>query len=231
MYHHLLSVLAFIISSLASFIAYLIAALISSKRNKVIIWIYTSYLVFLFLVYSIINHYVDGAHYSPQLQILTWILCFVALTIIIPAVLHIREYKQWFMWLFTFILPIFVGLCSMLIVIDLRPMSENALESLFKTEMPNYKVVEYCEFSPGGDDWRRNCTIQLYDCDILDAFYKVIEEKCINGEGTYESYDCYTKWSIAGGNYQFFDKANIENWMTVTIDKENNKIYYQTVKI
>lgn len=215
----------------ASFIIYLIAAIISQWRKNVRIWTYASYFLFTCLVFSIITHYADGAHYIGPIWKVMRVVIFSLTTLIVPILLHTNKIRKWNMWLYTFILPIFIASAGMYMAIDWRPMSKQALEAMFGTEMPRYKVVEYKEFSPGGDDWERTCTIQLYECDILDDFYRIVEENCMNEEGTYEDFDCYSQWSIVGENYQFYDKMDIENWMIVTIDKEANKIHYHTVKI
>ena len=216
---------------ISSFVIYLIAAGISKWKKNRMIWVYSSYVIYASLLIYILIYWLDDIHYVGTIKDVIIIISLSAIALIIPILLHVNKIRQWNMWLYSFVLPLFVSSIGFYIECNTCLVSKEALEGMIGIELPQYRVVEFEEYSPGGDDWEFKCTIHLKKNGNLEDFYKTIEEKCLNGEGEYTDFDCYSSWSIVNGEYQFYDRADIEHWLTVRINKETNMIYYHDVYI
>lgn len=223
--------ITFFILLISSFAIYLIAAGISKWKKNRMIWVYSSYVIYASLLIYILIYWLDDIHYVGTIKDVIIIISLSAIALIIPILLHANKIRQWNMWLYSFVLPIFISSIGMYIEGNACLVSKEVLEGMIGIELPQYRVIEFEEYSPGGDDWEVKCTIRLKKNGNLEDFYKTIEEKCLNGEGEYTDFDCYSSWSIVNGEYQFYDRADIEHWLTVRINKETNMIYYHDVYI
>lgn len=224
-------VVVFLILLISSFVIYLIAAGISKWKKNKMIWVYSSYAIYASLLIYILIYWIDDIHYVGTIKDVIIIISFSAIALIIPILLHSNKIRQWNMWLYSFVLPIFVSSTGLCIEGNACLVSKEALEGMIGMELPQYRVIEFQDYSPGGDDWEVKCTIRLKRNGNLDNFYRTIEEKCLNNEGEYTDFDCYSSWSIVNGEYQFYNRADIESWLTITINKETNTIYYHDVWI
>ena len=223
--------ITFFILLISSFAIYLIAAGISKWKKNRMIWVYSSYVIYASLLIYIVIYWLDDIHYVGTIKNVIIIISLSAIALIIPILIHANKIRQWNMWLYSFVLPIFISSIGMYIEGNACLVSKEVLEGMIGIELPQYRVIEFEEYSPGGDDWEVKCTIRLKKNGNLEDFYKTIEEKCLNGEGEYTDFDCYSSWSIVNGEYQFYDRADIEHWLTVRINKETNMIYYHDVYI
>ena len=223
--------ITFFILLISSFAIYLIAAGISKWKKNRMIWVYSSYVIYASLLIYILIYWLDDLHYVGTIKDVIIIISLSAIALIIPILIHANKIRQWNMWLYSFVLPIFISSIGMYIEGNACLVSKEVLEGMIGIELPQYRVIEFEEYCPGGDDWEVTCTIRLKKNGNLDDFYKTIEEKCLNGEGEYTDFDCYSSWSIVNGEYQFYDRADIEHWLTVRINKETNMIYYHDVYI
>ena len=223
--------ITFFILLISSFAIYLIAAGISKWKKNRMIWVYSSYVIYASLLIYILIYWLDDIHYVGTIKDVIIIISLSAIALIIPILIHANKIRQWTMWLYSFVLPIFISSIGMYIEGNACLVSKEVLEGMIGIELPQYRVIEFEEYSPGGDDWEVKCTIRLKKNGNLEDFYKTIEEKCLNGEGEYTDFDCYSSWSIVNGEYQFYDRADIEHWLTVRINKETNMIYYHDVYI
>ncbi len=223
--------ITFFILLISSFAIYLIAAGISKWKKNRMIWVYSSYVIYASLLIYIVIFWLDDIHYVGTIKDVIIIISLSAIALIIPILIHANKIRQWNMWLYSFVLPIFISSIGMYIEGNACLVSKEVLEGMIGIELPQYRVIEFEEYSPGGDDWEVKCTIRLKKNGNLEDFYKTIEEKCLNGEGEYTDFDCYSSWSIVNGEYQFYDRADIEHWLTVRINKETNMIYYHDVYI
>lgn len=223
--------ITFFILLISSFAIYLIAAGISKWKKNRMIWAYSSYVIYASLLIYILIYWLDDIHYVGTIKDVIIIISLSAIALIIPILIHANKIRQWNMWLYSFVLPIFISSIGMHIEGNACLVSKEVLEGMIGIELPQYRVIEFEEYSPGGDDWEVKCTIRLKKNGNLEDFYKTIEEKCLNGEGEYTDFDCYSSWSIVNGEYQFYDRADIEHWLTVRINKETNMIYYHDVYI
>lgn len=223
--------ITFFILLISSFAIYLIAAGISKWKKNRMIWVYSSYVIYASLLIYILIYWLDDIHYVGTIKDVSIIISLSAIALIIPILIHANKIRQWNMWLYSFVLPIFISSIGMYIEGNACLVSKEVLEGMIGIELPQYRVIEFEEYSPGGDDWEVKCTIRLKKNGNLEDFYKTIEEKCLNGEGEYTDFDCYSSWSIVNGEYQFYDRADIEHWLTVRINKETNMIYYHDVYI
>lgn len=223
--------ITFFILLISSFAIYLIAAGISKWKKNRMIWVYSSYVIYASLLIYILIYWLDDIHYVGTIKDVIIIISLSAIALIIPILIHANKIRQWNMWLYSFVLPIFISSIGMYIEGNACLVSKEVLEGMIGIELPQYRVIEFEEYSPGGDDWEVKCTIRLKKNGNLEDFYKTIEEKCLNGEGEYTDFDCYSSWSIVNGEYQFYDRADIEHWLTVRINKETNMIYYHDVYI
>ena len=223
--------ITFFILLISSYAFYLIAAGISKWKKNRMIWVYSSYVIYASLLIYILIYWLDDIHYVGTIKDVSIIISLSAIALIIPILIHANKIRQWNMWLYSFVLPIFISSIGMYIEGNACLVSKEVLEGMIGIELPQYRVIEFEEYSPGGDDWEVKCTIRLKKNGNLEDFYKTIEEKCLNGEGEYTDFDCYSSWSIVNGEYQFYDRADIEHWLTVRINKETNMIYYHDVYI
>lgn len=223
--------ITFFILLISSFAIYLIAAGISKWKKNRMIWVYSSYVIYASLLIYILIYWLDDIHYVGTIKDVIIIISLSAIALIIPILIHANKIRQWNMWLYSFVLPIFISSIGMYIEGNACLVSKEVLEGMIGIELPQYRVIEFEEYSPGGDDWEVKCTIRLKKNGNLEDFYKTIEEKCLNGEGEYTDFDCYSSWSLVNGEYQFYDRADIEHWLTVRINKETNMIYYHDVYI
>lgn len=223
--------ITFFILLISSFAIYLIAAGISKWKKNRMIWVYSSYVIYASLLIYILIYWLDDIHYVGTIKDVIIIISLSAIALIIPILIHANKIRQWNTWLYSFVLPIFISSIGMYIEGNACLVSKEVLEGMIGIELPQYRVIEFEEYSPGGDDWEVKCTIRLKKNGNLEDFYKTIEEKCLNGEGEYTDFDCYSSWSIVNGEYQFYDRADIEHWLTVRINKETNMIYYHDVYI
>ena len=223
--------ITFFILLISSFAIYLIAAGISKWKKNRMIWVYSSYVICASLLIYILIYWLDDIHYVGTIKDVIIIISLSAIALIIPILIHANKIRQWNMWLYSFVLPIFISSIGMYIEGNACLVSKEVLEGMIGIELPQYRAIEFEEYSPGGDDWEVKCTIRLKKNGNLEDFYKTIEEKCLNGEGEYTDFDCYSSWSIVNGEYQFYDRADIEHWLTVRINKETNMIYYHDVYI
>lgn len=223
--------ITFFILLISSFAIYLIAAGISKWKKNRMIWVYSSYVIYASLLIYILIYWLDDIHYVGTIKDVIIIISLSAIALIIPILIHANKIRQWNMWLYSFVLPIFISSIGMYIEGNACLVSKEVLEGMIGIELPQYRVIEFEEYSPGGDDREVKCTIRLKKNGNLEDFYKTIEEKCLNGEGEYTDFDCYSSWSIVNGEYQFYDRADIEHWLTVRINKETNMIYYHDVYI
>lgn len=224
-------VVVFLILLISSFVIYLIAAGISKWKKNKMIWVYSSYAIYASLLIYILIYWIDDIHYVGTIKDVIIIISFSAIALIIPILLHSNKIRQWNMWLYSFVLPIFISSIGLCIEGNACLVSKEALEGMIGMELPQYRVIEFHDYSPGGDDWEVKCTIRLKRNGNLDNFYRTIEEKCLNNEGEYTDFDCYSSWSIVNGEYQFYNRSDIESWLTITINKETNTIYYHDVWI
>ena len=224
-------VVVFLILLISSFVIYFIAAGISKWKKNKMIWVYSSYAIYASLLIYILICWLDDIHYVGTIKDVIIIISFSAIALIIPILLHSDKIRQWNMWLYSFVLPIFISSIGLCIEGNACLVSKEALEGMIGIELPQYRVIEFQDYSPGGDDWEVKCTLRLKKNDNLDNFYRTIEEKCLNNEGEYTDFDCYSSWSIVNGEYQFYNRADIESWLTITINKETNTIYYHDVWI
>lgn len=224
-------VIVFFILLTSSFVIYLIAAGISKWKKNRMIWVYSSYVIYASLLIYIVIFWLDDIHYVGTNKDVIIIISLSAIALIIPILLHANKIRQWNMWLYSFVLPLFISSIGFYIECNTCLASREALERMIGMELPLYKVLEFKEYSPGGDDWEVKCTIRLKKNGNLDNFYKTIEEKCLNNEGEYTDFDCYSSWSIVNGEYQFYNKSDVENWLTITINKETDTIHYHDVYI
>lgn len=224
-------VVVFLILLISSFVIYLIAAGISKWKKNKMIWVYSSYAIYASLLIYILIYWIDDIHYVGTIKDVIIIISLSAIALIIPILLHANKIRQWNMWLYSFVLPIFISSIGLCIEGNACLVSKEALEGMIGIELPQYKVIEFQDYSPGGDDWEVKCTLRLKKNDNLDNFYRTIEEKCLNNEGEYTDSDCYSSWSIVNGEYQFYNRSDIESWFTITINKETNTIYYHNVWI
>lgn len=224
-------VVVFLILLISSFVIYLIAAGISKWKKNKMIWVYSSYAIYASLLIYILICWLDDIHYVGTIKEVIIIISFSAIALIIPILLHSNKIRQWNMWLYSFVLPIFISSIGLCIEGNACLLSKEALEGMIGIELPQYRVIEFQDYSPGGDDWEVKCTLRLKKNDNLDNFYRTIEEKCLNNEGEYTDCDCYSSWSIVNGEYQFYNRSDIESWLTITINKETNTIYYHDVWI
>lgn len=223
--------ITFFILLISSFAIYLIAAGISKWKKNRMIWVYSSYVIYASLLIYILIYWLDDIHYVGTIKDVIIIISLSAIALIIPILIHANKIRQWNMWLYSFVLPIFISSIGMYIEGNACLVSKEVLEGMIGIELPLYRVIEFEEYSPGGDDWEVKCTIRLKKNGNLEDFYKTIEEKCLNGEGEYTDFDCYSSWSIVNGEYQFYNRKDVENWTTITINKETNVIYYHDVYI
>lgn len=224
-------VVVFLILLISSFVIYLIAAGISKWKKNKMIWVYSSYAIYASLLIYILICWLDDIHYVGTIKDVIIIISFSAIALIIPILLHSNKIRQWNMWLYSFVLPIFISSIGLCIEGNACLVSKEALEGMIGIELPQYRVIEFQDYSPGGDDWEVKCTLRLKKNDNLDNFYRTIEEKCLNNEGEYTDSDCYSSWSIVNREYQFYNRSDIESWLTITINKETNTIYYHDVWI
>lgn len=224
-------VVVFLILLISSFVIYLIAAGISKWKKNKMIWVYSSYAIYASLLIYILICWIDDIHYVGTIKDVIIIISLSAIALIIPILLHANKIRQWNMWLYSFVLPIFVSSTGLCIEGNACLVSKEALEGMIGMELPQYRVIEFRDYSPGGDDWEVKCTLRLKKNGNLDNFYRTIEEKCLNNEGEYTDFDCYSSWSIVNGEYQFYNRSDIESWLTITINKETNTIYYHDVWI
>ena len=224
-------VIVFFILLTSSFVIYLIAAGISKWKKNRMIWVYSSYVIYASLLNYIVIFWLDDIHYVGTIKDVIIIISLSAIALIIPILLHANKIRQWNMWLYSFVLPLFISCIGFYIECNTCLVSREALERIIGMELPLYKVLEFKEYSPGGDDWEVKCTIRLKKNGNLDNFYKTIEEKCLNNEGEYTDFDCYSSWSIVNGEYQFYNRSDVENWLTITINKETDTIHYHDVYI
>ena len=223
--------ITFFILLISSFAIYLIAAGISKWKKNRMIWVYSSYVIYASLLIYILIYWLDDIHYVGTIKDVIIIISLSAIALIIPILIHANKIRQWNMWLYSFVLPIFISSIGMYIEGNACLVSKEVLEGMIGIELPQYRVIEFEEYSPGGDDWEVKCTIRLKKNGNLEDFYKTIEEKCLNNEGEYTDFDCYSSWSIVNGEYQFYNRSDIESWLTITINKETNTIYYHDVWI
>lgn len=222
-------VIIFFILLTSSFVIYLIAAGISKWKKNRMIWVYSSYVIYASLLNYIVIFWLDDIHYVGTIKDVIIIISLSAIALIVPILLHANKIRQWNMWLYSFVLPLFISSIGFYIECNTCLVSREALERMIGMELPLYKVLEFKEYCPGGDDWEVKCTIRLKKNGNLDNFYKTIEEKCLNNEGEYTDFDCYSSWSIVNGEYQFYNKSDVENWLTITINKETDTIHYHDV--
>lgn len=135
------------------------------------------------------------------------------------------------MWIASFIIPILVLLFSVDLECDMRPYSQRQLESIMEVDLPKYRVTDYEEHSPGGDDWECNCVMQLRGDSDGSAFYKVIEDKCSNSNESIYGTEDYAKWSKTETGYSFHKQFDIEHFLDVVFDTKTGTITYQYLKI
>lgn len=193
------------------------------KKNRMI-WVYSSYVIYASLLIYIVIFWLDDIHYVGTIKDVIIIISLSAIALIIPIFLHANKIRQWNMWLYSFVLPLFISSIGFYIECNTCLVYREALERMIGMELPQYKVLEFKEYCPGGNDWEVKCTIRLKKNGNLDNFYKTIEEKCLNNEGEYTDFDCYSSWSIVNGEYQFYNRSDVESWLTITINKETNTI-------
>lgn len=213
-----------------SIIIYLVAAIVSKWRKTPAIWAYTSYVIFICLIICVCLHFLDGNHYIPA-KLLGKTLAYALPTLLIPILLHKRIIRMWNMWIYSAVFPILIATVGIEIVCDFRPIPKGELESIIKVDLPNYYVVDFKSYSPGGDDWLTDCRIKLKKTEGLEAFYETVKKKCLDSESTYTDDNSYTVWYHGNGYYCFHEQINLEESFTINIHPETNTIDYHIEKI
>lgn len=102
-------VIVFFILLISSFVIYLIAAGISKWKKNRKIWVYSSYVIYASLLIYIVIFWLDDIHYVGTIKDVIIIISLSAIALIIPILLHANKIRQWNMWLYSFVLPLFVS--------------------------------------------------------------------------------------------------------------------------
>ena len=102
-------VIVFFILLISSFVIYLIAAGISKWKKNRMIWDYSSYVIYASLLIYIVIFWLDDIHYVGTIKDVIIIITLSAIALIIPILLHVNKIRQWNMWLYSFVLPLFIS--------------------------------------------------------------------------------------------------------------------------
>lgn len=216
-----------------SLIITIICATVSNNKGKKDFWLWGICSQILVLLYLFFAHYLDGSHYlGPIKTIIDTLLCILG-TGALAGLVFFTNNKRWkiIMWIATFIIPILVLLFGADLESNMRPYSQRQLESIMDVDLPKYRVTNYEEYSPGGDDWECNCVMQLRKDANDIAFYNVIKEKCRNSiDSTYGTEE-YAKWSKTETGYSFHKQFDIKHFLDIVIDPKTGTITYRYLKL
>ena len=107
-------VIVFFILLISSFVIYLIAAGISKwKRTgwsgSIHLMLYMQVFIYASLLIYIVIFWLDDIHYVGTIKDVIIIISLSAIALIIPIFLHANKIRQWNMWLYSFVLPLFIS--------------------------------------------------------------------------------------------------------------------------
>ncbi|MBQ5944501.1 MAG: hypothetical protein IJL61_07300 [Bacteroidales bacterium] len=219
--------------SSVSFIVALIFAVISGVKKKKVIWDVGVCIQAIFFLYLLFVHYFDGSNYlgadSLKITALVSLIIFVSSAVIV----HKIPAEKWkpAMWLFSFIIPACFFVVSVSLALDPRPYPHEQLESMAGISLPEYKVTDYEEYSPGGDDWRCTCSMRFMENADLLSFREALEEKLRESVGDSDGSDAYVCWSKDGDIYICKRQFDIEHWVEFQFDLKEKVLSYEYVKI
>ena len=223
-----------IVVSFMSLLIGVACAAIASVKNKKTIWAWGVCVQTVCLVYLLIEHYVDGAHYKgPFVPIAISLVCLfiVACLSVIVFKTNSQRWKT-MMWVFSFIIPICVFVFCVDLDLDLRPYTQKQLESMIDITLPKYEVMSYEEHSPGGDDWECNSCMRIKKNSDLEAFRVALEDKCHVAADELSESESDCMWNKTSEVVYYCRKQfDIERFLQMEFDINNRIISYKYLKI
>lgn len=216
---------------LGSFALYFIAAVFAQISKNRVIWVCTSYCIFVLLTISIILHYIDGPYFIASIKTLFSTIVYTLTTLIVPILLHKKLIRLWNIWVYSFILPLFIFSATINLSAESKLPTKGQLEEVLDLTLPRYKVLDYKDFTPGGDDWETHFKIQFKEGEELNKLYKIMEDRCTNSTSTYSHQDCYTIWYSGNSYYCFHNHYDLEHWLTINVNTKTNTLEYHYKKI
>lgn len=159
--------------------------------------------------------------------------CLIYLVILI--VLNFTKIKKVvrlvLMWIFTLFLPMFVFVSMAGMLSDSRPYPKNTLENMLGVELPDYNVIHYEEYCPGGDDWKKYCIMKINDDVDISKLEKKLEENVTTRSHYVNEYSDVVIWRKEGDCYKFRLEYHIESSIEFIFNVSNRTIEYTDWKI